>query len=385
MKWVERVWAMMQKEMIQIARDKVMLIIAFVAPFFLTMLFGYIYIEQKVTNLPIVVYDRDQTELSRTIIRSFADSERFVIVANVSSFDALEKAISKGKAYMAVMIPPGLKQNVKAGRSTEVGVVLNGSNLVIINTVANAANQVIQTISAKITMQVMQGTGMMQQKAYQAVTALNFRTRVWYNPTLSYLVFMVIGLIGAAIQQVTFLGVALSFSKEREEGTWRQLMIAGMGWSEFVLGKFCVYFLIFTMDSVGLYLLGFGWFGVPMRGDAGLLLALTGLFIVVLTSIGMAISVLAPTMAQAIEISMTLAVPAFLISGYTWPKMSMPPLLQWLAQLMPLTHFLDGVRSIVLMGNGWESVWIQFFYLALFGAFALPLTLVLVKRRLELK
>lgn len=381
---LQRIWAVMQKELLHLTRNNVMLMIAFGAPFLLTLLFGLLYIQQKVTDLPIVIFDRDQTEMSRTIIRSFADSERFKILASVDSFEAVEQAIKREKAVMAVVIPPGLQRNIKAGRATEVGIISNGTNILVMNTAATAANTVIQTISAKITMQIMQGGGVLQRKAYQAVTALSFRNRIWYNPTLSYLVFMVTGLLGVALQQVTLLGVALAFSKEREEGTWQQLQFSGLSWGEFITGKFIFYFLIFALDAVVMYFMGFVWFGVPLRGDAFLLIALTALFLVVLVSLGMAISILAATTAQAIEISMVLAVPSFLISGYTWPYLSMPPVVKVLSKSMPLTYFLEAFKSITLLGNGWDVVGIKFGILALFAVVCLPLAIVFVKRRLEL-
>jgi ABC-2 type transport system permease protein len=383
MKTLGKIWAVMQKEWLQLTRNNVMLVIAFVAGVLLTVLLGYLYIEQKVTNIPIVVFDRDQSELSRTIIRSFADSERFRILESVNSFIAMEDAIKSERAFLAIVIPPDLQKKVKAGCSTEVGVITNGTNILIMNTAANAANTVIQTISAKITMQVMEGMGMPPQRAYQAVTALSFRNRVWYNPTLSYLVFMLIGLIGVVLQQVTFLGVALSFAKEQESGTWRQLRVSGLSWAEFFWGKFLFYFLIYFCEAVVMYLLGFVWFGLPLRGDVALLLALTALFIVTLLAIGMVISILAPSMTQAIELSMVIAVPSFLISGYTWPYLSMPLAVKVLSKLMPLTPFLEAARSIAYIGGGWDVVGIKFAYLALFAAVGLPLAIILLKRRMN--
>jgi ABC-2 type transport system permease protein len=385
MKTLRHLWAVMQKELIQLTRNNVMALIAFAGGTLLTILFGYLYIQQKVTDLPIVIFDRDQTEISRTIIRSFGDSERFKILPLANSFAEVEQAIKTERAFLGVVIPPNLAKDIKAGRSTEVGVITNGTNILIMNTVATSANTVISTISAKITMQVMEGGGILQRKAYQAMTALNFRSRTWYNPTNSYLVFMLVGLIGVILQQVTFLGVALSFSKEREEGTWQQLRVSGLSWSEFIGGKFLIYFIIFSMNAIIMYLLGFVWFGLPLRGDALLILALTTLFMVVIIAIGMAISIIATSTTQATEFSMIIAVPSFLLSGYTWPYLSMPPAVKVLSKLLPLTHFLEALKSISLLGNGWDVVAVKFGYLALFAVVCLPLSIVLLKRQMELK
>ena len=379
---IRRIWAVIRKELLLITRDKIMMIVAFVAPLVLTVLFGFLYIQHSVNGIPIVILDQDQSEISRMIVRAFKDSEKFQLIHTADSFAELEKAVASERAYMGVVIPPDVSSNVKQGRSSQVGIILNGSNLLIMNTAANAANQVVQTLSGGITIKIMQGFGISEAKAYQAVTALAFRTRVWYNPTTSYVTFMVLGLLGTVLQQVTFLGVALSFVKEREDQTWKHLIGSQLRWWELIAGKFIVYFTIYTMNALVMFTLAIHCFGMPMRGDAGLLLVALLLFIAAMIGIGMVISVLTPSAAQALEISMLIAVPSFLISGYTWPAMSMPVLIQWLSKLLPLTHFLKVARSVVLMGNGWELVWPGLGVLVVFSLMTLPIVMTVVKYRM---
>lgn len=377
-----RIWAVIRKELLVLTRDKIMMMVVFVAPLALMLLCGFLYIQHSVKAIPIVILDQDQSEISRMIVRAFQDSEKFTMVKTADSFAELEQDLASERAYVGVAIPPDVSANVKQGRNSQVGIILNGSNLLIMNTAANAANQVIQTLSAGITIKIMQGAGISEAKAYQAVTALAFRTRVWYNPTTSYVTFMLLGLMGTVLQQVTLLGVALSFVKEREDHTWKQLMGSRLRWWELVAGKFIVYFTLYTANALVMFSLGIHYFGIPMRGDAGLLLVALFVFIVALIGIGMAISILAPSTSQAIEISMLMAVPSFLISGYTWPSMSMPVPIQFLSNLLPLTHFLKVARSVVLMGNGWELVWPGLGILSLFALIGLPLVMVVAKHRM---
>ncbi len=376
---IRRILAIMQKEFLHIRRDNIMMAVAFIAPFLLITLFGYLYIQQKVTQMPVIVYDQDQTDLSRSIIRAFGESERLEIVESADSYQRVEQALQLEQAYMGVVIPPRLKEDVKSGRSSQVAVLLNGTNILIMNTLANTANQVIQTVSAGVTMRVLQGFGVTRQKAYQAVTALNFRTRIWFNPTTSYLLFMLVGLIGVAIQQLTMLEVALSFVKEKEQGTWKQLACAGWKTTDLVLGKGLLYFLIFMLVSVAVYGLAFFHFGIPLRGDAGMLLLATALFLLVLVALGMALSIIAPNSSMAIEVSMMIAVPSFLISGYTWPYLNMPPVIQFLSKILPLTHFLEVFRGITLMGSGWDYIGPRLGILALFAVVCLSVTVAGVK------
>jgi ABC-2 type transport system permease protein len=213
-----KITAVIQKELLHIMRDKVMFSIIFIAPFFMTLVVSGVYIKHKVTEIPIVVFDQDKSDISRMLIRAFEDSERLKIIKNIESYREMKELLDEQKAYMAVVVPPNLKKNIKSGRAADVGIIMNGSNILITNTIANASSQIIQTLSAGITMKVIEGYGVSPKKAYEAVTALNFRTRTWYNPTNSYLFFMILGLIGTIIQQTIFLGTALSIIKERERG-----------------------------------------------------------------------------------------------------------------------------------------------------------------------
>ncbi len=377
-----RIGAVMQKEFLHVFRDKIVFMIAFLAPIVLGALVGFLYIEQKVTNLPVAVYDQDQSELSRTIIRAFSDSERFRITNVCNSYHDVERLMQSEEVFSAIVIPPHLQQDVKSGKASEVGLIFNGTNILTMNTLANVAAQVIPTISGGVTMKIIQGYGVPKQKAYQAVTALSFRSRYWYNPTTSYSVFMLLGLLGTVIQQITFLGVALSFIREKESGTWRHLASSKLSTFEILLGKLSVYFIIYCIDAIVLYGLAFSYFGLPMRGNPLLFLITILLFIFVLLAVGMAISILTKSAAQAIEISMLVAVPSFLISGWTWPYISMPFPIQILSKILPLTHFLEAIRRIAYLGAGLDIVWPKLAILGIFSIIFIPLTAFVLNRQM---
>ncbi len=382
MRTIRHIVGIVRKELAHIRRDNILLGIAIVSPILMTVLCGFIYIQQKVTQLPVVIFDQDQSEVSRMIIRGFSDSERLAITGTVNTYAEMERAIQSDQAVMAVVIPPRLQANLKNVRPTEVAIIINSSNILTMNTAMTAANQVVATIGAGVTMKVMQGLGLSQQRAYQAVTALSFRTRNWYNPTLSYLVFMLVGLAGTILQQVTFLGVSLAFIKEKEQGGWRHLAFSKLRAGELIWGKFITYFLIYFFDAVVMYWLCFGYFKAPLRGDPWLLLLTVALFVVVLVAMGMVFSLITKNMVQAVELSMLVAVPSFLVSGYTWPYLSMPAGVQFLSRILPLSYFVEAVRLISVMGAGWEIVWPYLATLTVFVLICLPAAVILVKRQL---
>lgn len=383
MKALRRIWAVIKKETLHITRDKVMLMICFLAPIFLTVLFGFVYINQKVTNIPIVIYDADKTDLSRTIISGFNDSERLEVIKYAETYDELKREIEEQRAQMGIIIPPNMKKTVKSGQSSEVGIIYNGTNTLIMSTAGTAANQVVGTISAGINIKIMQGTGISSKKAMNAVQALAFKSRTWYNPTASYGPFMLLGLLATILQQLAFLAVALSFSRERESGAWKNLVFSKLKSKEIILGKFLVYLVIFFIDAIIMYSIAIRFFQIPQIGNLSLVLLLFLVFLVSVLMLGIFLSAIIKSQVQAIEISMIIAVPSFILSGYTWPSFAMPKALQYVSNALPLTHYLNATKAVMYMGQGYNVIRNDVRFLIGLGLLFLPINIFLVSRRMK--
>ena len=383
MKALRRIWAVIKKETLHITRDKVMLMICFLAPIFLTVLFGFVYINQKVTNIPIVIYDADKTDLSRTIINGFNDSERLEVIKYAETYDELKREIEEQRAQMGIIIPPNMKKTVKSGQSSEVGIIYNGTNTLIMSTAGTAANQVVGTISAGINIKIMQGTGISSKKAMNAVQALAFKSRTWYNPTASYGPFMLLGLLATILQQLAFLAVALSFSRERESGAWKNLVFSKLKSKEIILGKFIVYLVIFFINAIIMYSIAIRFFQIPQIGNLSLVLLLFLVFLVSVLMLGIFLSAIIKSQVQAIEISMIIAVPSFILSGYTWPSFAMPKALQYVSNSLPLTHYLNATKAVMYMGQGYNVIRNDVRFLLGLGLLFLPINIFLVSRRMK--
>lgn len=383
MKALRRIWAVMKKETFHITRDRVMLMITFLAPIFLTVLMGSVYMNQKVTRIPIVVYDADKTDLSRMILTGFNDSERLKIVRYADSYDEMKKTIDSQQAEVGIVIPPNMKKTVKSGQSSEVGIFYNGTNTLIMSTAGTAANQVVATISAGINVKIMEGTGIASKKAFSAVQALSFKSRTWYNPTASYGPFMVLGLLGTTLQQLALLAVALSFSRERESGAWKNLIFSKLKSKEIIQGKFILYFILFYINAFIMYSLAINIFQIPSVGSIPLVALLFAVFLASVLMIGIFISALIKSQVQAIEISMIIAVPSFILSGYTWPAMAFPHFLQGVSYALPLTHFLKALKAVMYMGQGYDVIRADVRYLVGLTLLFIPINIWLVQKRMK--
>ncbi len=384
MKALKRIWAIFKKEAMHILRDKVIYSTAVTTPLMLTLLFGAIYYQGKVTQVPVVIYDADKSELSRMLINGFKDSERLNIYKYVESVEELTEEMDNQRAEAGIILPHNLKKNVKSGQSQEIPVILSGLNSMNMSTASAAINQVIATYSSGINVKVMAGNGISSKKGMQAVQSLSYKSRTWYNPSSSYEVYMLLGLMGMNLQQVAFLAVSLSFSKERETGVWKNLIFSKIKSKELVFGKFAIYFIIFFLDAIIMLTLGIKLFKIPMLGSVNALLVLTAAFVGSVLMLGMFISSLLKSQVQAIQLSMMIAVPSYMLSGYTWPVFNMHIILQKLSAVLPLTHYLTSMKSIMYMGQGFSTtVLYDLKCLILIIVIFLPLNILLIERRIK--
>ncbi|MEW5763323.1 MAG: ABC transporter permease, partial [Bacillota bacterium] len=213
--------------------------------------------------------------------------------------------------------------------------------------------------------------------------AIDLRARAWYNPGLESIKFNIPGLIGLLMQNITIMLTAFALVRERERGTLEQLMVTPVRSLELMVGKLIPYILVAFMD-MGLALsIGIFWFKVPVAGSIPLLLGLTLLFLVFALGLGMFFSTVARTQLQAMQMTMLFILPSVLLSGFVFPRASMPPVIRYLGNFIPLTYFLDILRGIMLKGVGIEYLWGDVLPLAGFGAGIIALASWRFRKRVE--
>ncbi|WP_411504093.1 ABC transporter permease [Brevibacillus centrosporus] len=329
--------------------------IIFIVPLMYLTLFGFLYSEKKVMHIPTVMVDADQTELSRELYRAFEVDQTFQITSIVGTEEEAMRLIDQGQANVALIIPAELEKNVKAGRAAEVLTVIDGSNMMISNTAVRTASTVVKTVSAGATLKKLEAKGGWGEGGKNLYTGIDYRYRVLYNPTFSYMSFMVFGLAGTVLQQVLFLGIAISVTQQKEAGTWRSTMEKNSFWS-IAISKLLPYFLAGTLNMFIGFTLLLKVFGIPYYGSTVNLMLIASAFNLAVLSIGFAISFFSKDQLQATQMAMLIAVPSFMLSGFTWPFMSMPAGVAAIGKSLPLTYFLHGTREILTKGHGLSQV-----------------------------
>lgn len=357
------IWAIFIKELLHIQRDRLTLMMVLFIPVMQLALFGYA-IETDVKHIKTVVLNQDQRALSRQLLDDFVNTGYFDITATVTSEKEVFNQITTGDAWVGIIIPPDYSANLIGRRTTAVQVLVDGSN----STVANQALNLSRAIGQNRSIQ------MVQQRISELVGApvtfnepLEVRAKALFNPDLKSANFMIPGLLGVIMQLVTVMLTSFSIVREREKGTLEQLIVTPVKPYELMLGKLLPYFIIGLFNMLMVIFLMVALFGVQIAGNLWLLLTLSLFFLITSLSIGLLISTVAQNQVQALQMTMMVFLPSMLLSGFMFPRESMPAVIAAMGYLVPLTYFLQILRGIILRGTPMDALWPHVIPIILFG------------------
>ena len=206
---------------------------------------------------------------------------------------------------------------------------------------------------------------------------LDVRVRPLYNPALRSSVFIVPGIIGILLSLTLLLVTSIAIARERERGTFEQLVVTPISKTSIMLGKLLPFVLVGYVQMTSILILGRVLFNVPIRGNVLLLYVLSLGFIVANLGVGLLVSTLVKTQIQAMQLSVFFLMPNILLSGFMFPREAMPVVAQWIGYALPITYYLTILRGILLKGIGINHLWHETLILA---AFATALIVVSVNR-----
>jgi ABC-2 type transport system permease protein len=204
--------------------------------------------------------------------------------------------------------------------------------------------------------------------------AIEVSVRPWYNPSLKSSHYIVPGLVGLLLSITLIVMMSMAIVRERERGTFEQLVVTPIGKTSLMLGKIIPYVLVGYVQMTVILLLGKVLFGIPLRGSVALLYLLSLPFMIGNLGLGLFVSTVARTQAQAMQMSFMLMLPNILLSGYMFPREAMPEPAQWIGFALPLTYYLQILRDILLRGAGTEAVWQNSLVLAAFATLIVSLS-----------
>jgi ABC-2 type transport system permease protein len=375
---LSRLLALIRKEFLQIRRDPRTLVLVLVIPIMQMFLMGY-SATNDIRNVPLAVLDNDRSPQSRTLLSAYRAADYFRVTAEANSEQELRTMIDDGKVRAGVIIPPDYGKQIAGGGSAQILFILDGSDPTVASTALSAAQLIGQSYSTTILSQRLERRG----GAQALLPPLQVLTQVWYNPDLISAWFMIPGVIGVILQALTSILTATAIVRERERGTIEQLIVTPIRPLELIIGKMLPYVLLSFFNAFEVIALGHWWFGVPVRGDLGLIALMSGLFLFSSLGIGIFASTIANTQQEAmLTVWMTL-LPSIFLSGFFFPLEAMPPVLQAFSYLTPLRYYLVIIRSLMLKGVGVQAFPNEIVALIVFGVVIMTLAAFRFRKRLD--
>jgi ABC-2 type transport system permease protein len=374
---MQRFMAIVKKEFIQIKRDKASFGIAIMMPIMMMLLFGYA-VTTELDNISTVVLDQNHTKESREFIKSFENTGYFNITKEENNIEKIQNEMDKGLVHAAIIIPPDYSSKILKAEKPAVQFLIDGSDPTTARTVFSSGVLTGERYGVKFWSKSME-----KYPSKAAIGGVEVNTRVLYNPSLRNQNFVIPGLVGLIMQNITILLTAFALVRERERGTIEQLMVSPLTAPEIILGKLVPYVVIGFLDFIFALTLGIVWFEVPIMGSLPLLLFLGLGFVICALAIGILISTAAKTQLQAMQLSFLVLLPSILLSGFIFPRESMPKIIQFIGSIIPLTYFLNILRGVVLKGVGMEVLFKDVSILFSIGLVLLILSMVQFRKRLD--
>lgn len=357
------------KEFRQISRDTRTLGVLLFIPAFMLIMFGYA-LNFDVKNIPLAVYDDDNSAYSREYVRNFYNSEYFDLRYHLSNKDEIDALMGDEKIRAAIVIPGDFGSRLLGGREATVQIIVDGSNsndaATIVGYIYGMNYDFSRKLLAKASMRLGKG---------KAVTLIDFRPRIWFNPELKSAMFLVPGLIGFIMMITAVISTALSIVREKEKGSMEQIAVSPIEPVEMIIGKVIPYIALSLITIIIILIVSHLLFDVTVKGSLPLLFLVTFIFLTGCLGLGLLISTIAETQQVAFMMSALITLlPTFILSGFVFPIRNMPVVIQALTYLVPAKYYLIALRAIILKGVGIAAFWEQVAFMIGFAVLTLGLS-----------
>jgi len=373
-----RIWHLLTKEFIHLRRDVLLVSFIILGPVSELILIAW-STSADIQHLPTAIVDQDHTEASRALVLALENSGTFDADYYPANEGQLHALIDAGTVTTGVLIPAGFGEGlaVPGSESPQVQVILDGSDPSAARAAEMSALGVIASYGQE---RALQSWGNMTTELGEAIKT---DVRVWFNEELSQANYTVPSEMGFMLEIVALMVAAISIARERELGTFEQLMVTPIRPWELIIGKAIPAVVISYIDFLLMLGITIFIFGVPMKGSLLLLLVLALFYIFVELGWGLLISGFSRTQLQALLLVMIVAMVGIVFSGYAFPVDTMPPLMQMIANLVPIKHWLLIMRDIMLKGAGINMFWKELVALGILGVVINAVTLTILRKRLD--
>lgn len=366
-----------KREFLSIFKYKGLLLILFVGPIFLTLFFGGVYYNDYVKDIPIAVLDEDSSSLSHLVTNFFSSSERFEISHYPSSREEMQVLIEDGKVHMGLYIPPQFESKVTTYQSSQVMVILDGSNIVVANNALAQATSIIQSLSAGIEIKLIQGKSILPQQAQNMALVYNVEDRMLFDPKMTYMNYLIICFLAVFIQQLMLAAMGTTFIRDNaylSEGKVGQKALATTSACFIGILPAAVICMMFLLKL----------FHVPLAGNLLTVIIMTVVFLASLTGPSLLIASIAKDRVKYSQFSFMLSLPTFVASGCVWPVDQMPKGLEFIIRIFwPLINYAKPLQEVIIKGLQFKTVVPNILQMILYGLVWLPIGISFYKKAFQ--
>jgi ABC-2 type transport system permease protein len=366
----QRILALVRKEFLALLKDPKSRMVLIVPPLIQLLVFGYAA-TFDLKEVPYAVYNEDHGQASRDLLARFSGAASFQQVAELHSEGEIAPLVDVRKVLVVIHLGPHFSADLLAGKPAPMQVIVDGRNS---NTAMIGLNYVRSVVN-RFNDDWIAAHGQQGPPARLVM-------RAWFNPNLESRWFFIPGIIGMLTLVVTMLVTALTIAREREQGTFDQLLVTPLRPGEILLGKTVPGFVIGIIQATLILLVATLWFKVPFLGSLAAFYFGLALFLISGVGTGLLISSLAATQQQGLLGAFLFMVPAVILSGFATPIDNMPELVQTLTLADPLRYFLVILRKVFLEGAGFGLLLDQFWPMAVIGAVSMILASWLFRHRM---
>ena len=367
-----RVRLLIWKEFVQLRRDTVILRILILMPIFQLILFGYV-VAADITSLSTAIVDLDHSTTSRRLISTFESSAYFDVNARPAREADLLPLLDAGTQAVAIVIPEGTDAALRLGETAPIGIIVDGSNSQVSQVAGGYATQIVAAFNATL---------VAESGLTVSPPGIDASIRVEFNPTMEPITVMVPSLMAVILMISLMVIMSSAVVRERESGTLEQMFVTPVRPGEYIVGKVLPYTLLACLQMLLVGSGGLLWFRVPFAGNVLVVVAGLVLFMVVCIALGLFISLVSRTRAQAQQATAFVMIPTIVLSGFVFPVESMPLAFQWISNVIPLTHALGILRAGWVKGTGFVELQRPFLFLTGFALVLFTGAVIATRRRL---
>jgi ABC-2 type transport system permease protein len=361
-----RMFAILGKEVQQLRRDRLTFGMIVGIPILQIILFGYA-INTDVRHIAAAVADQATTQLSRQLVEDMQATQVIDVVQQVSTGAELKELLDRGEISVGILIPPDFERRLQQQDRKAAQLLVDGSDPIILATTQALTKMKLEVRSA----------------ARPDKNQELFEVRNYYNPERRSSVFVVPGLIGVILTMTMVLFTAVAIVRERERGNLELLINTPVTTAELMIGKIIPYIVIGLIQVTLIMLLGMFLFHVPVNGSVIDVYLVSLIFIAANLTLGLVISTVAKNQFQAMQMTFFFFMPSILLSGFMFPFEGMPRAAQYIAEVLPLTHFVRLIRGIMLRGAEITQMSIDVYALLIFSIITMSFAILRFKKRLD--